>query len=262
MINSRQQTILTIISDQTQVSVEQLLLETKASSATIRRDLQVLEKAGRIERFHGGARLSLRNFYELSFERRAKSNIEQKKYIADIAVDFIDEGDNIILGAGTTTLYVARALAQQEKEVSIITNNLIIVQEAANFPSLKLTLLGGVLDYENMESIGSATLTTLQQHIVDKAFISVNALDVKHGALTIFEQNALLYRTMIDVSRKNFVLSDSSKFSKKATHVAVTMSQLDHLITDAAIDQDSAAAFEKHCQVHSGKMKQTKSTKR
>lgn len=249
-MNSRQQQILSIITTQNQASVDQLLLETKASSATIRRDLQVLEQAGRIERFHGGARLSLRNYYELSFERRAKSNIEQKKYIADIASDFVNNGDSIILGAGTTTLYVARALAEQEKEVSIVTNNLIIAQEAANFPSLKLILLGGVLDYENMESIGSTTLTTLQQHVVDKAFISVNAINARHGALTIFEQNALLYKTMIEVSQENFILSDSSKFSAKAMHVAVSINQIDHLITDDSATTDMVAAFKSFCRVH------------
>lgn len=231
-MNARQKHIMDVLKDQTLVSIDLLLEQTQVSPATIRRDLQILEDHGHIERFHGGAKLSRKNHYELSFERRAQIKIEQKTFIAQIASSFIETGDTILLGAGTTTLYIARALAQQEKKVFIVTNNLIIAQEAANFPSLKLSLLGGNLDYANMESIGPTAYENLLTHVIDKVFIGVNALDSRFGALSIYEANAYLYRTMARISKDVFVVADSSKFSAEASHVAVPIDALKHLITD------------------------------
>ncbi|MCA9836659.1 MAG: DeoR/GlpR transcriptional regulator [Trueperaceae bacterium] len=242
-MNARQKKILDMLRDQALVDIETLLAKTHVSPATIRRDLQSLEESGHIERFHGGAKLSRKNHFELSFERRAQINIKQKTYIADIAASFINSGEAVLLGAGTTTLYIARALAQQSKKVFIVTNNLIVVQEAANFPNLRLSLLGGNLDYANMESIGPTAHENLSTHVVDKVFIGVNALDPRFGALSIYEANAYLYRSMAKIARDVFIVADSSKFEAEASHVAVPIHELNHLITDPKANPRTVAQF-------------------
>lgn len=242
-MNARQKQILDALKDRPFVDIDTLLTITQASSATIRRDLQMLADSGHIERFHGGAKLSRKNLYEISFERRAQINLKEKKYIADIAASFIKAGESVLLGAGSTTLYIARALAQQEKKVFVVTNNLIIAYEAANYTSLKLSLLGGNLDYANMESIGASAHENLLKHVVDKVFIGVNALDAKYGALSIYEANASLYRAMVEVSRDVFVVADNSKFNAEASHVAVPIRQLKHLITDPQANPEAVYDF-------------------
>lgn len=250
-MNERQQQILKLISGQQLVSVETLLDETSASPATIRRDLNMLESSGRIERFHGGARLSRKNQFELSFERRAQLKVKQKQHLASIAATFIKSGNSIILGAGTTTLYIARELAKQKKQVSIVTNNLFIAQEGSNYPSLKLNLLGGNLDYANMESIGPTALENLQKHVIDKAFIGINGLTAKHGGTSIYEQNAFLYRSMANIANEVFIVADNSKFKAKASYVAVPSHQITHLITDPQADKKELLAFKAQgTQVH------------
>jgi len=55
---------------------------------------------------------------------------------------------------------------------------------------------------------------------------------------------------MINVARENFILSDSSKFAAKATHVAVSINQMDHLITDTSAKAEVVKAFKSFCKVH------------
>ena len=244
-MNVRQQQILDLVARHKLVNAETLQTETKASPATIRRDLTFLERQGHIERFHGGARLSKKNHYELSFERRAKLEVERKTAIAQKASSFIEDGEVILLGAGTTTLYMARELAKRQKTLSIITNNLFIAQEAANYPTIDLNLLGGKLDYANMESIGPAALEALSHLVVDKVFIGVNALSPKHGGMSIFEHNAHLYRSMTGRAKKVFVVADSSKSDAQASYIAVPLKALHTLITDEQMASDTVAKFKK-----------------
>ena len=53
-----------------------------ASLATIRRDLQVLEDEGAIDRVHGGARIAEGSSVEVAFQERAKQNLAAKRALA------------------------------------------------------------------------------------------------------------------------------------------------------------------------------------
>jgi DeoR/GlpR family transcriptional regulator of sugar metabolism len=102
-----------------------------------------------------------------------------------------------------------------------------------------------------MESIGPTAYENLLTHVVDKVFIGVNALDAKFGALSIYEANAYLYRTMAKISKDVFVVADSSKFSAEASHVAVPIQELKHLITDSQANAKAVTEFRKQgTQVH------------
>ena len=54
-----------------------------ASLATVRRDLQVLEQDGAIDRVHGGARIAEGSSVELAFQEREKRHLSAKRAIAD-----------------------------------------------------------------------------------------------------------------------------------------------------------------------------------
>ena len=71
-INSCRQKILRTIREQGNVSVQELADEFCTSPVTIRRDLMLLEKNGRLMRTHGGAVLSRPQVVEFSFLARGK----------------------------------------------------------------------------------------------------------------------------------------------------------------------------------------------
>ncbi len=56
-------------------TIQSLADSVGASLATIRRDLQVLEREGSIDRVHGGARIAEGSSVEVAFQERAKHNL-------------------------------------------------------------------------------------------------------------------------------------------------------------------------------------------
>ena len=76
----------------------------KVSAATVRRDLDLLERSGVIRRVHGGA-VSMENRLDESlFEDKTSQAVREKRCIAEAALKFIEPGDTIYLDGGSTVL--------------------------------------------------------------------------------------------------------------------------------------------------------------
>ena len=68
-----------------------------ASEATVRRDLEWLEREGVLERTHGGAILSQRMTLEPEYIQRASTNPEEKRLIGELAASLIEHGDIVFI---------------------------------------------------------------------------------------------------------------------------------------------------------------------
>ena len=66
-LSKRQNQILSILAEEGEATVEQLMRRFQVSDMTIRRDLVSLEGEGKIERTWGGARIARRHALEFSF---------------------------------------------------------------------------------------------------------------------------------------------------------------------------------------------------
>jgi DeoR family fructose operon transcriptional repressor len=236
----RHEKILKLIASNSSIGVNELCELVETSHATIRRDLAELEEDGLLERYHGGAIISSKRRFEISFNRRSSLHNEEKQKIAKKALDYLREGDTIILDAGTTTLHIAKQLAKNEQHVRIITNSIAIAQETAECLDPKVTLLGGNLDWHNMSTIGLVAIEYLRTLMVDKVFIGANSVDIERGVFAVDESSAFLNRAMVSSSRQVIVVCDSSKFQKTASFKSVDLAEIDCLITDYLLDREIA----------------------
>src|SRR4051812_41599268 len=110
-------------------SIQALADSVGASLATIRRDLQVLEQDGAIDRVHGGARIAEGSSVEVAFQERAKRNLGAKRAIAAAAYARLAPHATIFLDAGTTVLQLARLIRLNPMPLRIFTNGLPVAQE-------------------------------------------------------------------------------------------------------------------------------------
>src|SRR4051812_28124440 len=68
-------------------TIQELSDAVGASLATIRRDLQILEDDGAIDRVHGGARIAEGSSVEVAFQQRANQNLSAKRALAAVAYE-------------------------------------------------------------------------------------------------------------------------------------------------------------------------------
>lgn len=231
----RRQEIVAIIQKAGKVTVEDLSNQFSVSPATIRNDLTELEQRGLLRRTHGGA--ISRNFagYELTNQEKAVRNVEQKKAIAAKAMEHIRPGNVIALDSGTTTFELAKLL-ENIPNLTIITNDLKIATLLEQNENSTVILLGGMLRPKFHCTIGSSVLNALDTLYIDTAFLGTNGLSLRRGLSTPRIETADIKRKMISIAGNVIVLTDSSKVNNEAFASFASLSDINTLITDDAMD--------------------------
>jgi DeoR family glycerol-3-phosphate regulon repressor len=225
----RQRDIATTIRESGRVSVERLAQAFGVSAETIRRDLAALDRAGLVEKTHGGAtppRVTL----EDSLAQRIALNPEAKRAIAARLAAVIQPGDTLFLDTGSTTLACAEALAELPG-LTVITNSVDIARRLGE--RAHVHLIGGRFAPGNGQTVGAAAVREVARFRARRAVLTVTALDAVRGAMDADAAECEVARAMLEAARECIVLADSSKFGVEATHVVCPLSQIDVLISDA-----------------------------
>lgn len=234
--------ILERLSTDRSLSVTDLSSALGVSSATIRRDLQLLEGQRLLARTHGGA-VPQGVLYELPLRYKSGRYHEEKLRIAREAAQSVADGGAIGLTGGTTTTEVARALVDRQR-LTVVTNALNIASELAVRANLKLVLTGGVARAESYELVGPIAEASLAGLNLDIVFLGVDGVSPEAGLTTHHEVEAHTNLALIDRARNVTVVADSSKIGKVAFARICAMERVHELITDVGAEPAAVAAIE------------------
>ncbi|HSQ89568.1 DeoR/GlpR family DNA-binding transcription regulator, partial [Romboutsia sp.] len=163
------------------VKVSKLTKELNVSIETIRRDLEHLEKEEILDRVYGGAILKKKPTDKLSFKKREEEFKKEKLEIASIAVRYISQGQSIALNDSTTNVEIAKILKKDFKNITVITNSLVIATELVENKDINIILAGGLLDNKEYAFYGEFAKDILSNFVVDIAFISVGGVSINRG---------------------------------------------------------------------------------
>ena len=145
IVEARRSRLTELLLERGYVPISELCEELDVSEATARRDLSALESEERITRTYGGA-LGEFNATFTSFRERLREGTEAKCLIARAAVSLIKPGMGVYLDAGTTAFAIAQELRRHLPErLTLITNNLALLETLGSLPGAKTILLGGQL---------------------------------------------------------------------------------------------------------------------
>ncbi len=204
-----------ILLEQKQIDIARLSNLLGVSDVTARNDLEILEHEGFVIRTHGGVSLNEANPPILPFSPSlniAKENIDEDM-IADTAVQMIKENDVVFVGPGTICALIASKL-DPDKNITIVTNNLIVANVLAVRPNITLILVGGTLDCQNKTLVGDLVARCLENILINKAFISVNGVDMKHGYSVSNINDLKVYEIVSQISSELIIVASKSKFDK------------------------------------------------
>ncbi len=216
------------------------------SEATIRRDLQELETMGLLQRTHGGA-VSSQLGSELSFFDREVFHLAEKRKIAIAAANMVEDGETILLDAGTTTREIARELCG--KRVTVATNSMDVASIFADEENIEVVLLGGTWRKSINSLIGPVTNAMLKLFCFDKVFLAANAVDCNFGATTHNIAEAETKRAMLHAGKRTILVADYSKFNEKNFAKICGIQEVSMVITDKNIDSDTLACLREQTQV-------------
>lgn len=243
----RRQFILDELYRNKAVAVNELAQQLDVTPMTIRRDLQLLEENGLVEKSHGGAILTESLVKEATYHNRKLVHIEEKQRMAEAALPLIESSMSLYIDAGTTNYELAVVMAKRPwDDLTVVTNDLAIAQVLTSVSGIEVIMLGGHIDAESDSSCGVFATHMVKQMHFDISFLGTQAITPDWRIMTANSEKIDVKRACVTASDKNILLADHSKFKKHKLYYIFDMWLLDMVISDYCAEAAEQQLFEEH----------------
>lgn len=236
----RRERMLVMIVDQEFARVAELAQRFGVSTVTVRGDLDTLEELGKVRRVRGGAIAApSMPSAEPSFELSLGTAAVEKALIAKAAAKLISSGESVLMGAGTTTAYIARALVARTDlaDVTVFTNGLRTALELEPaVPRLAVVVTGGSLrraQHSLVDPLGSKILEGIRASTV---LLGCGGIHADGGITNVNLPDAEMKRLMLKSASRRIVVADSSKLGVIEMAPICSLEDIDLLITGGSPD--------------------------
>jgi DeoR/GlpR family transcriptional regulator of sugar metabolism len=237
----RREQITRLITRQGPVDVDHLAGVFDVTASTIRRDLSVLTASGDVTRTYGGA-MARPRAAEASVGQRSGMALREKEAIARTAATFVEDGETIILDAGTTVGRLATRL-RTRPGLTVITNGMTALAELADVEELHVICLGGDLRSISKGFVGPLAELVLTRLTADRVFLGADSLDARLGICEANPAQTRLKELMMSHADRVYVLADSSKLGHAAFDAWAPVEKPWTLITDGGATDAQLAPF-------------------
>lgn len=234
----RQEAILDILKKQGYVPVKYLVDMLHYSNATINRDLNVLKEKGLVTRTYGGVAISSKGQYPTITTRQHLMK-KEKRLICKVAAEQVCDGDMIFIDGSTTAQFMAPYLIDR-KDITVVTNNISIVEYLSDH-AIRVICLGGQVLEPPCMLFSSETVEFAARFFAHKMFFSTGHFTVDGNTDSCTYD--LLRRTMMNHSDKVYYLADHHKFSPTVRNIFCDFSQIDAVISDYEFPEETKSAF-------------------
>lgn len=236
--------ILAEVKDKGFVSVEELSALFEVSVITIRRDLDLLESEGQLERTHGGAIHTRHIATEFSYKEKDLQHQDLKAAIGTKAADLAFPGDTVFVNSGSTTFQIVKALSVVHG-IRIVTNNIPAALESEPVSDTEIILIGGKYRPNSGCTIGSFASEMISCLNVSRTYIGADGISLKSGITSPIAEEAAITRLMIERTAGPVILAaDSSKIGGVTTFFTAALNSVDYLVTDRNFDETFRPDFE------------------
>ncbi len=230
LAHARHEKILAILDRRRRASAAELQSATGASSATLRRDLDFLERQDLLVRVHGAVLHPSVASAEPNLLQKSRSAVEAKRKIAAAAADLVPDNAIVFIDSGTTCVEAARLL-RSHPELVIITNSLPVIAAHEQFRA-KLLVIGGERRAVSGALVGPLALAGMAGVKADIALIGASGLDPVSGpgSTELLERDIKV--SWIRNTRRTILLCDAGKWASASAVGFAKWTDIDDFVTD------------------------------
>ena len=225
------------------VVVNELAEKYEVTEETIRRDLEKLESDGYAKKTYGGAVRNENMTSELPYTVRKQTNVNGKKYIAEIIGSLISDGDSLLLDSSTTALFTVKSIFSKHN-LTLVTNSVEILLDLPQGHDWNIVSTGGLYRSESMSFFGTAAEEVVEKYYADYAIFSCKGFDLEKGMTDGRETFANLKKVFIKSAKKVILAVDHTKFDKVSFVRLGDLEGIDIVVTDIEPDETWKKLFE------------------
>ncbi|MGW6843303.1 DeoR/GlpR family DNA-binding transcription regulator [Streptomyces sp. NPDC054958] len=244
----RREVILATVRRKGAVRVAALVEQLGVSDMTIRRDLDVLARAGSVEKVHGGAvSTSGTTCDEPGFETKSTLQSAAKAAVAEAAAQLVQPGSVVAISGGTTTYAVAHRL-RDIAGLTVVTNSLPVAdllrstgaQDGSVGPALLVT---GGAPTKSASLVGPLADQAIRSLQVDLLIVGAHGVSERAGVTTPNLAEAETNRTLISAATRLAVVADHSKWGVVGLSRFAGLSDIDYFVSDDGLSEEARTAL-------------------
>ena len=216
------------------VRLKDMAKELNVSEATIRRDVDKLEKKGILVKVKGGVANAgtmealdlledeVADTVEYSMKEKQSVNKKYKIAVAQYAASLVKDGECIYVDGGTSLSPLTECLLK--RPVQIVTNSVLSLHNTSNAVA-KVFVVGGALINQYGMCVGPAAQATLKEFHFNRACLGCTAVSFSEGYCYTTEMDtAAIKQDAMQAADESYLLLDSSKLN---AHGFCRMARLD-----------------------------------
>lgn len=168
----------------------------------------------------------------------------RRQKLAALAVRAIQPHMVVMIDGGATALDLARRMAVDARQITVITNNLPAATMLGANPTINVTFCPGRYDGDHGTVDGSDTIRFLSRFRANLAIIGACGITAQ-GPNSAHSNAAAIKRAMLERSEECILLVDRTKFGNRNPHRLCPLEEIDRLICDEPPDAALNAALSK-----------------
>lgn len=168
-------------------------------------------------------------------DQNMRDEIElRRRKIAAKAAALVEPGEVVLVDGGPIALYLAEEL-KQKKEITVITNSVVVFDALNRTPGILLISTGGTVRYSTQMLVGPTAEGALKEFAADKLFLMVSGITLDFGLSHQIISEVTIKQAMIRSAREVIVLADHTVFGAEVGVQVAPLSTVHKLITDDAL---------------------------
>ncbi|ACS98897.1 DeoR/GlpR family DNA-binding transcription regulator [Paenibacillus sp. JDR-2] len=232
----RRNRILEMLGIKGKVNVNELARQFEVTTETIRRDLDDLEKSGKLKKVYGGA-VKLKTEIEPAYSEREIIYAEEKQAIGMLAAGLVEDNDVLVIDEGSTAMQIIPHLTDKRNLTilvcSIPTLTLLLEYQRNGLIDGRTIFIGGEVNPKHLRVSGPIAEKMMEDFYVNKAFVSVDGVSLENGLTGFDYERALFTRKLMLCSQTKVVVADSSKIGKRTVARIADLSDVDYVVSNS-----------------------------
>ncbi len=241
-MNQRQKDIISLTESAGEVTIKELAERLGVSEMTVHRDLDLLQAERYIYKKRGAA-----VFVESADREKSDFYAEEKRYIGRKAAELVPDGASMIFDNSTTALECARFLNPGGK-YTFYTTNLETAEILTSYAGSVLYCSGGYYLPDSKGFVGTQAEAFVASINADICFVGASGI-TPDGTTTPYPMHTPLQKAIIASAKTKILVCDHSKFDKKAMEKICDLSEIDMIVTDSGLSDETYERYSKFVKI-------------
>ena len=236
-MNTRQQDIVVLVKREGEITIKELAQRLSVSEMTIHRDLDYLQEQRFLYKKRGAAVF-------VNDVDRAKYTFyaDEKRAIGKKLASMLMPGQSILFDNSTIALECAKFI-DPEVKYTFYTTSMEATQILSAYTNSLLYCGGGYYCQESKGFVGTQTETFVSTVHADVCVVGTSGISLEGGITTAYPIHKTLQQKIMASSSACLLGADHSKFDKIAMEKVAELSDVNVIVTDSGIFEDTLKAY-------------------